>query len=198
MGGRRRFATSSRSAQQWLLQWLQPRQPLQWLQPRQPLQWLGTTSRLQLISRLRGESRLQKLHLLCGKRPRQLLCCQRRSTSQSWSRTRRETQLRRDSFPMASRFILSILLAFCRQLAVKKQQDRNIMCLFSWSGCLFFLFTCELISGDPFKAPEWYLKTVGSQRQWERQHGHTRERGGWKLGCSCSASFFLVYSEAYS
>ena len=34
-------------------------------------------------------------------------------------------------------------------------------------------------NGDPFKKPDGYK---GSQRQWERQHGHERQRGGENLG----------------
>ena len=55
------------------------------------------------------------------------------------------------------------------------------------------------ISGDPFKAPKWYTDAGGSQRKWEREHGHQRERGGSILGtlihdfyCSGSSSVLQV------
>ena len=40
------------------------------------------------------------------------------------------------------------------------------------------VYVCH-IQGDPFKKPESY---EGSQRQWERAHGHERQRGGENLG----------------
>ena len=55
------------------------------------------------------------------------------------------------------------------------------------------------ISGDPFRAPKWYTDAGGSQREWEREHGHQRERGGSILGtlihdfyCSGSSSVLQV------
>ena len=39
------------------------------------------------------------------------------------------------------------------------------------------VYVCH-IQGDPFKKPDDY---EGSQRQWERAHGHERERGGVNL-----------------
>jgi hypothetical protein len=40
------------------------------------------------------------------------------------------------------------------------------------------VYVCH-IQGDPFKKPEDH---EGSQRQWERAHGHERQRGGENLG----------------
>jgi hypothetical protein len=58
------------------------------------------------------------------------------------------------------------------------------------------------ISGDPFKAPKAYIDAGGSQRKWEREHGHVRERGGTKLGtlihdfyCSGSSSVISATIE---
>ena len=80
-------------------------------------------------------------------------------------------------------------------------QTYDILC-FCWGDLV-------LISGDPFKAPEAWIKSGGSQREWERIHGHRRERGGWKLVAACSLILlcvsdlifllrFLGYAGAYS
>ena len=68
-------------------------------------------------------------------------------------------------------------------------QTYDILC-FCWGDLV-------LISGDPFKAPEAWIKAGGSQREWERMHGHRRERGGWKLVAACSLILFCVSSSHF-